>query len=236
MILRAILRDETLSGHALTSMTEKIWELSKYDLCFYDRPDPGTRVVDADYLIAQKVHYNIRNGRGWIFRTEFFFEKPLFDLIESVVRRVLAPCAAAASLFLLAPLGFTAKLVHVCIRQIAVTLQNSPVAEKTQQIWGDSTLFGHALTSAPAKLAQLTMAPLHWHLRANGTDRRSHIVTYIPGPTVIQQSEYELVPFELFEVAYRGLTGTATLVAGMLSPLGFAAKAIHLASQNVLRT
>ncbi len=231
MSLRALFFDKTLYGHGLTSMPEEIWAFSQGDFSFYDRPDPGTRVVIADHLIAQKIHY--RKGDRWIFKTEVCIEKPLLDLIEFVARRILAPCQAAASLFLLAPLGLIAKLVHVCLRQVTASLQNPPFGEKIQRIWGDSTLFGHALTSAPAKLGRLTTAPFHWHLRPDGTDRRIYIATFGRDPDVIRQSEYEFVPFELFEGVYRGFTGAATFVAGALSPLGLAAKAAHLAARSL---
>lgn len=217
--MNSIIRDPALCGHALTSLPERIWEFSSGDFSFYEQP--GERIVDKDYIFAQKVHY--RSGNSYLFRTEICTEKLTINLIEFIARRILGSLAALASLLVAVPIGFTAKVLHAGFRQIS----QFPFSQKIRQIWNDESLYGHTLTSAPGKLFQITTAPLHWHLTSNGTDRRKYIAIYGPNETFRQEAEYQLFPFELFEIMYRGLSGAAALTASALSPLGLAAKAVH---------
>lgn len=227
--MNSILNDKTLCGHALTSLPQQLWEFSQGELCYYGGPK-GARVVEADYFLFQRVHY--RTEKSWTFRTEMCIEKPLFDLIEWIVRRVLGSCAATFSL-LLVPIGFTAKLLHAGFRKITQSSVAKDIDRKLDQIWNDATLCGHALTSAPENLVKWAKAPLHWHLRPDGTDRRAYIVTYGPDAHVIHQPEYQFVPFEVFEVAYRSLGAAALLIAGPLSAIGLAVKTVHFAGRNL---
>ena len=232
MTLSSICQDQSLYGHFLLNLPQKIWAFSRNEFCLHERPDPGTLIVDRNYLIAKDIHY--RRGNTYTYRTEFILEKPLFDLIEFVGRRILGSCITAISFLTLPPIGFVAKLLHFSIRQVSTCITSTALAEKIRRIWNNADLFGHSLTTAPFNFYQFTTAPLSWHLRADGTDRRAYIATYGPTGNIVRESEYELVPFELFEFIYRRVIGGAlTLTTGIISPIGLVAKSLHLLSQSV---
>lgn len=230
--LSEIYQDQSLHGHFLLGLPEKIWSFSQGEFCLYERPDPGTLVVDRNYFIAKSVRY--QKGNTFNFRTEFIFEKQLFDLIEFAGRRVLGSCITAVSFLTLSPLGFAAKLLNLSFRQIGTCITSSSLAEKVYQIWNNADLFGNSLTTAPSNFYQFSTAPLSWHLRADGTDRRAYIASYGPAGNAVHEAEYQLVPFELFEFIYRrALGGALTITTGILSPVGFVAKSLHLLSKAV---
>ena len=237
MSLNNIYQNESLCGHLLTSLPHKVWGFTKNDFCLYDRPDPGTLVIDRNYVIAKKIHY--QKGNSTVYRTEFIFEKSVCDLIEFIGRRILGPCMTATSFSILSPIGFTAKLLHFYTRKISIYINSSLIAEKIRRVWNNADLFGHALTSTPINCYQFSTASLGWHLRADGTDRRTYTATYGRINSSLyellkeQQMEYVLVPFELFEFIYRRIIGGAlTLATGIVSPIGLIAKSVHLASQS----
>ena len=229
-----IYRDEGLWGHSLVSLTHKIWSFSKGEFCLYDCPDPGTLVVDKDYIVVRVIHYSKDKGRAYTSRTEIFLEKPLYNLIEFVGRRILGSCATITSFLTLSSIGFIAKIIHFSTRQVTIYITSTSLGQKIYRVWDNASLFGHALTSAPSKYYQFTTEPLGWHLRADGTDRRSYIGSRGPeGNWTVQESEYDFVPFEIFEFIYRRVIGGAiTLVAGVVSPIGLVAKGVHLVSQS----
>lgn len=121
-----IYQNESLYGHSLTSAPDKIWAFSKNEFCLADRPDPGTLVVDKDYLIAKAVHY--QKGDAYIYRTVFIYERPLFDSIEFIGRRVLGLLATLFSYLVLAPTGFTVKLLHLSMQEISQYIQSTNLA------------------------------------------------------------------------------------------------------------
>jgi len=232
MNLSEIYQNKNLCGHFLLDLSQKIWSFSQGEFCLYERPDPGTLVVDRDYFVAKAVHY--RKGNTHTFRMKFIFEKPLLDLIEFIGRRVLGSCVAAVSFLTLSPLGFVAKLLNLSFRPISTCITSSPLAERIDQIWNNADLFGNSLTTAPSNFYQFSTAPLSWHLRADGTDRRSYIATYGSTGNTVHEAEYQLVPFELFEFIYRRALGGALIITtGIISPIGFVAKSLHLLSQAV---
>lgn len=228
----AIYQDQQLYGHALLNLPSKICAFSQDEFCLYDRPDPGTLVVYRDYLIAKVVQY--RHGNTYTHKTEFIFEKPLLDSIEFIGRRILGSCVAAVSFLIFPLIGFTVKLLDFGLRQVSGCIAATTLAEKINQIWNNADLFGQCLTAAPANCYEFATAPLSWHLRADGTDRRSYI--YVPARNIEQEAEWELVPFEFFEGLYRRVFGGAlTLAAGIVSPLGLVAKSVHLLGQSIFQ-
>ena len=231
MDLTQIYYDESLYGHSVTSLPHTIWSLSKGDFRLYDHPDSGTFVVDQDYGIIRAVHY--RSGESIIYKTELLGEKLVCDFIEHIVRGILSSCVAT-SFLIFTPIGMSVKIVHFSLLQVSTYIVSTALGQKIAQVWNDTSLFGDMLTSAPSHWYQYTTAPLAWHLRADGTDRRTYIALYSATGTHVQEAEYEFVPFELFEYACRRVMGSAvTLVAGMVSPLGLVMKGAHLASRAV---
>jgi hypothetical protein len=210
----------------------KLWAFTTGEFCLYER---GHRVVEKDYCFAKRVY--LYNKDKMSYQTEFVFQKPLLDLVEFVGRRVLGACATALSFLIFYPIGLTAKLLHVTACSIYADPACQAIYQKAEHIWKDSHLAGHTLTSAPDKWRQFACAPLSWHLRADGTDRRSMIITFDSnGIGVKQKSECDLFPFELFECIYRRVLGGAVwLGAAALSPIGFAAKCVHYAAQAALQ-
>ena len=232
MDLTQIYHDESLCGHTLTSLPHALWSFNKGEFCLYDRPDPGTLVVENDYVIARSVHY--RKGQTFTCRTEILGEKLLCDFIECVARRIFGPCVTAASFLTLTPIGIGVKIVHFSLLQVSAYIASTALAQKIAHVWNDASLFGDALTSAPSQWYQFTTAPLEWHLRADGTDRRTYIATYGAAGDSVREAEYPLVPFELFECMYRRVLGSAiTLIASIASPLGLVIKGVHLVSRAV---
>ncbi len=120
MTIAQICRDETLYGHALTSLPRWLLDFSWDEFNFYDRPDTGTLVVDKDYILARAIHY--QTGRTYTYQTETILDnllgKPFMDLIEFVVRRVLALLAAAVSSVTVLPIGMSVKVLHLALRQM----------------------------------------------------------------------------------------------------------------------
>ncbi|PCI94475.1 hypothetical protein COB11_03825 [Candidatus Aerophobetes bacterium] len=259
MSLSTVYRDASLCGHALTTLPHKIWDFSKSELSLIDRPVPGTYVVDHDVFIGQlfigqRVHYNI-GPTTVIYRTVFFTEElllqPLVNTIEFIGRRILGSCATAISFLVLTPVGFTTKLLHLGARQVSTYVTSSSLGVKIKQVWQNANLFGHLLTSAPSKCYQFATAPLNWHLRPDGTDRRFYIYAYesnngeseqqvssnrplsLSGTTLLHDREYSY-SFEVELICRRIFGGLLTVTAAVVSPIGLASKSIHLIGRSVL--
>lgn len=227
MNLDQIGRNESLYGHTLLTSPQKIWKFAKAD-CWCV---PDNYVILHDYIIAKRVRY--RTGRTWRYCTEFVGQQLIENSSEWLCRRMLGTLATGIASVTLLPLGFAAKCLHLGARHVSTWLASTNVA----QVWNNTELVGHLLTSAPRKCYDFAAAPLVWHLREDGTDRRAYIyqANVKTGYYVEHQSEYPLVPLELFEFPYRRMLGGAlTLTSALLSPLGLAAKEIHLASRSAL--
>jgi hypothetical protein len=233
MTLSQIYNDETLYGHTLAHLPHELWAFTTSEFNFYEQPDPGTLQVKRNLYILRDISYS--KGNKLICRTEFFFEKAVLNTIEFIYRQILGPIATTASSVFLFPIGFTAKLIHATIRYVCSFAPTS-TSDKVIQVWSNPDLYGHILTSAPAHCYEFTSANLNWHLRPDGSDRRTFILTaFADGrPSLQLESEYELVPFELFEFTVRRIVGgTLTLTAALISPVGLAAKGVHIASQSI---
>lgn len=231
--LSKIYHDESLCGNALITLPNRLMSFSNGEFSLYDNPDPGTFVVDRNYFIARGVHYRV--GNRYTFRTQFVGEKTLCDLVEFIGRRILGKLSAVLTLLVFVPLGFSAKIIHYKIRQIKVYICSTKEFKKVNMVWGNPDLFGHFLTSAPSTCYRYAVTPLNWHLREDGTDRRSYIATYTYSgeEANIREAEYSIVPFEIFEFIFkRVIVGTATIFAGAISPFGLMAKVIHLSCES----
>jgi hypothetical protein len=202
-----IFQDQSLCGHQLMQMPDKIWNFSQGQLSLF--PVPGKKTVLKNYMIAKRVSYSIQtpDTQKTLIRTELFTDRYLCNGVEYIGRRLFGTCAAAISFATLIPIGFSAKCIHWNVRSVKIYLLSTAQVKKVCKIWTDHTLFGHALTSAPAKCYHFATAPLKWHLRSDGTDRRAYIMRGGLEGYVIQQSEYEFFPFELFEFPYRRIMG-----------------------------
>jgi hypothetical protein len=234
MSISQIYRDDSLYGHTLTSLPNKIWAFSqgKFSLYRHSVP-PGNLIIEPDWTVFRRVNYT-SNTHCYI-GLEFVFEEPFLNLIEFIGRRILGPCAAVLSYLTLLPIGFTAKIIHLAARQISNCVASTTFVQQIRQIWNNADLFGHALTSAPSQFYAFAISPLIWHLREDGTDRRSYIGTFGPDGHTIHQSEYALFPFELFEFIYkRAIGGTLMVASSMISPIGLIAKGIHQLARSVL--
>ena len=215
MDLKRIFNDDTLYGHGLTSLPEKIWKFRSEASYYWSEPKS---VGEANFL-GRRVTRK-RGEDCYTSSFEFFFEKPIFGSIEQVVRKVLGPLAAGVCCLTAVPIGFVAKMLHLAARHVVLL---------SQSVWDDATLYGHALTSLADRISRLASLPLGWHLRSNGTDRRERIISFEQpkGPSRkgdldgrvcwTQEEEYDLVPFELFETLYRRvLGGSSVAVIGSL--------------------
>lgn len=233
--LKQIHQDPTLYGHSLTRLPQKLWHFTKGEFSLYENPDPGTLVIEQDYVIIRNVSF--RKGNRYIYKTETLFDRPILNSIEFIGRRILGSCATVASLLILAPIGFSAKVLHFGLRQVSAFVTSTALAKKISEIWNNADLYGHFFTSAPLKCYEYATSPLGWHLRPDGTDRRNYIYTFytiggVPTHTT-REAEYSLVPFELFEFSYkRVVVGSLTLTAAMISPIGLVTKSLHLASRS----
>lgn len=118
--------------------------------------------------------------------------------------------------------------------------EKSVLEAKMQQlnkVWSDQSLFGHFLTNLSTRCYHFATSSLNWHLKPDGTDRRfSQVIYDISQPSLLieKKGEYRFVPFKILEfMTKRGLGGFATMMTGIISPLGLAAKSIHLLSRCV---
>jgi hypothetical protein len=232
--IRAVLNDETLYGHSLTALPAKINNFAEDDLYYWG----NQRQVLEHHPLGNWVEHRYENAR--YIRFEFFGEKPIFGLIEAIVRRILSPLVAVFCSFTLAPIGFGIKLLHFTARSIAA----SALAEKISQIWQDATLYGHSLTAKAVQWADSASTPLNWHLRPDGTDRRHTFYTAFdlngPGRRVhfaghrflAQDAEYSIVPFEIFETVYRRIFCSSMTL--LTAPIGMAAKMAHVAARKFM--
>ncbi|MFI5344703.1 MAG: hypothetical protein ACHQUC_10860, partial [Chlamydiales bacterium] len=188
--------------------------------------------VQRDWIIAQDIWYESADHSYMVGKTEFIFQKLLLNSIEFVGRRILGSCAAALS-YMTVPIGFTAKVIHLGVRQISNLVASTALAQQISQVWNNADLYGHAITSAPSQFYAFASSPLGWHLREDGTDRRAYIMHSGPNGRTVHQSEYDLFPFEVFEFTYKRIIGgTLTVGASVISPLGLVAKGVHLAARS----
>lgn len=237
MSIGQICQDESLVGHFLFSLPDKLWAFSTGEFCLYEHPNPATLNVKWDYGIARAIRYHQMEPDVLTIteRIEFCIERPLCDTVEFIGRRVFGLFAAAVSIVSAYPIGFVTKVLHFHAREMSNYVASSTLGQKIGQIWDDECLFGHVLTSAPLACYTFATTPLEWHLRPDGSDRRNFRAIISSGTVTQFESEYELVPFELFETIWRRVFGGAlTLAAGIISPIGLVAKVIDLATRPVI--
>lgn len=232
MSIQNIYKDPTLVGHSLLSTSQALWDFSKGEFSLFVPAQPGSLTILEDHLLYREVCLEYRNTK--IYRTETLGEETICNAVEFLARRVFGSLAAFFSYLILTPMGFSAKFMHLGYRKIEPILNAFPCVQKMQRIWKDRTLIGEMLTSLPSRCASFTTAPLQWHLRADGSDRRWTIFQMKEG-NVVDRSEgqYSLVPFEAIEFISRRVLGSlATLGASLISPLGLLSKSIHWAMKT----
>lgn len=219
--------DNSLIGHSLTSLPKQLWDYSNAPIPVVDFHDPLLTIEQKNYTLCRFVTY--RQGNVIHCRNVFYGEFLLWDTIEFVSRRILAKGAALISLITLAPIGFSAKMIHKGIRKLRIRSVTLPLVQPMITIWNDKSLYGHALTSMPSACYTFAAAHFTWHERSDGTDRRGYYASYSIDKKVIEHlPEYQFVPFELFEFITRRICGsTATIVSSLVSPVGLLIKCVH---------
>ena len=234
--MNSIWENNRLVGHCLQSCPAKLWRFTKDEFTFFykGRREPQQISVTKQFWYGREVDYTWSgaNGATLVIAFERIGSKLLCDSFEFLGRRIGGACLTLLSTPLI-PIGFTAKVVHQTLRSAYDSLSETNTYQKIEKIWKDTSLYGHCLTSAPAKLYLFATLQLNWHLTTQATrtfDRRTDIEEWHGGNLIFSyQAEYPCVPFELIEfVSRRIIGGSCLLIAGAISPLGLLAKSIHL--------
>lgn len=109
--IKKIWNNDTLYGHTLTTLPNKLWNFSTSDkLVTYTQPDPGT--ARRIFLIFEGYICTEKYPNGTIKRTQIGTNSLLLKYSEIGIRRIGGTFLTAGAAITAAPLGFAIKVIQ----------------------------------------------------------------------------------------------------------------------------